>query len=305
MPEEALQSTPAPFEREDAKALLPPSPSPSPKLAKKTSQRKGPPRGVFIDEGDKASGILDPTGRIMLITHPHLLGEEFARRYGNSASNSPSLGFEELIDGSEVGDTIELGGVNPAVGTDIMLASLNSSTADPANSGQAIGPQEAFYPATGFQIGDYSFDTDDFDGRFPDDPELGEDVINMDDVIKFDDDSDDSDEATSPIFMPPARHLTDLGKMTSSEFSHLTNNNITAFRRNAQPTYATLNETPFSQLSEFSTPARSSRKRKANDSPYTSSHYNGVTPLQRMRDPNPPSTPDSAVRPKRRRLMTA
>lgn len=253
---------------------------------------------MFIDEGDKASGILDPTGKIMLITHPHLLGEEFAKRYGNSASNSPSIGFEEIIDGSEAGDSREIGSL-AAAGTDIMLASLNTVTTDPANPGQATGPQEAFYPAPGFQMEDYAFD--DFDGDFQGDADLGEDVINMEDVIKFDDDSDDSDEMTSPIFMPPGRSLATLG----SDFSHLTNDNITAFRRNADPSYASLSNGPsFSQLSEFGTPARS-RKRKTVDSPYTSSHYNGVTPVQRMKDPNPPSTPDSTIRTKRRRMMTA
>ncbi len=260
---------------------------------------------MFIDEGDKASGILDPSGKIMLITHPHLLGEEFARRYGNSASNSPSIGFEELIDESEADEAQDSANVTSAVGADIMLASLNSAVADPSNQGQATGPQEAFYPAPGFQIEDCALDAEDFEGDLEGDADLGEDIINMDDVIKFDDDSDDSDEPTSPIFMPPSSQLSGLGNV-NNEFSHLTNDNVTAFRRNADPSYAPYsNSASLSQLPDlFSTPARP-RKRKAVDSPYTSSHYNGVTPVQRMRDPNPPSTPDSSVRTKRPRLLTA
>ena len=234
----------------------------------------------------------------MLITYPHLLGEEFARRYGESTSNSPSIGFQELIDESQPGDSNQSEVATPAAGADIMLASLNSQL-DPANLGQAFGPQEAFYPALGFQPGDYAIDADDFDDDF--DADLGEDIINMDDVIKFDDDSD-SDDGNFPIFMPPKKNLS-LGN--ASDFSHLTNGNVTAFRNNADPSYAAYsNTTSFVHFPEFTTPARS-RKRRANDSPYTSSHYNGVTPVQRMKDPNPPSTPDSTNRPKRRRLMTA
>ena len=271
---------------------------------KKTTQRKGPPRGVFIDDGDKASGILDSTGKILLITHPNLLGEEFAKRYGDSKSNSPSIGFEELIEESEAGDAQQKKVLAPAAGTDIMLASLNSSVTDPANLGQATGPQEAFYPAPGFQIGDYAIDADAFDDDFDDGAELGEDVINMDDVIKFDDDSDDSDEPTSPIFMPPMKDLPGFDNVTN-EFSHLTNDNVTAFRNNADPSYTTLsNAASFANFPEFATPARP-RKRKTTNSPYTSSHYNGVTPVQRVKNPDPPSTPDSIVPRKRRRLMTA
>ena len=240
-----------------------------------------------------------------MITHPDLLGEEFAKRYGNSTSNSPSVGFEELIDESEAGDAQQQGNVTPAAGTDIMLASLNFSVADPSNPGQATGPQEAFYPAPGFQPGDYALDADDFDAEYQDDEELGEDVINMDDVIKFDDDSDDSDEPTSPIFMPPAKDLPGFGNI-SSAFSHLTNENVTAFRNNADPSYPTFSTAPsFSNFPDFNSPARPRKRKTTNDSPYTSSHYNGVTPVQRKRDPNPPLTPDDTVRPKRRRLMTA
>jgi hypothetical protein len=128
-------------------------------------------------------------------------------------------------------------------------------------------------------------------------------MMDMEDVIQFDDEPNDSDAPTTPIFVPAVRSLSNLG----NDFSHLTNNNVTAFRRDHNPSNATLanlNNQSFSRNSEFSTPARS-RKRKTVDSPYTSSHYNGVTPVQRMMDTNPPSTPDSALRTKRRRMMTA
>ena len=246
---------------------------------------------------------MDPTGKILLITHPDLLGEEFAKRYGNSTTNSPSIGFEELIDDSEAGDGQQTGNITPANGMDIMLASLNSSAADPANPGQATGPHEAFYPAPGFQLGDYELDADDFEGDYQDDGELGEDVINMDDVIKFDDDSGDSDAPTSPIFMPPMKDLTNFSN--TNGFSHLTNENVTAFRNNADPSFAPFSNTAaYSNFPDFSTPTRPRKRKTTNDSPYTSSHYNGVTPVQRVRDPNP-STPETTVPRKRRRLMTA
>jgi hypothetical protein len=127
--------------------------------------------------------------------------------------------------------------------------------------------------------------------------------MDMEDVIQYDDEPNDSDAPTTPIFVPSIRNLSNLG----NDFSHLTNDNVTAFRRDHNPSRATLaelNTQSFSRNSEFSTPARS-RKRKTVDSPYTSSHYNGVTPVQRMMDTNPPSTPETALRTKRRRMMTA
>lgn len=299
LPEEALQSTPTAVQaqRDSSPSISPPS--------KKSPQRRGPPRGVFIDEGTKTSGILDPSGKIILMTNPHLLGEEFARRYGASQTSSPDLGFAELIEESDAGDRepIELIGVP---GADIMLASLNSAFSDPSNLGQAIGPLEAFYPSNSLLFGDFAIDPDELEEDFRPDGDIGEDVINLTDVIKFDEDTDDSEAPTSPLFMPPSRELSGLGNV-NNEFAYLNNNNVTAFRRNADPAFAALNNTPsFREMdlfsSPFATPAR--RKRKNHASPYTSSHYKGVTPVQRMRAPNQPQTPDASTPAKRRRIMT-
>ena len=281
------------------------SPSVSPpvkKSFKKPAHRRGPPRGIFIDDGDKPSGILDSSGKVILMTNPHLLGEEFARRYGASQTSSPDVGFAELIDDSDAGDHMnEMVNVPNA---DIMLASLSSAMNDPYNPGNAVGPLEAFYPSSSVLIGDYAVDLDE---NFQPDDDLGEDVINLDDVIQFDEDTDDESMPTSPIFMPPSRELSILGN-TRNDLAHLNNNNVTAFRRNADQAYAAFNNAQsFNDMelfsSPFSTPAPR-RKRKHLSSPYTSSHYKGVTPVQRVRDPNQPQTPDTATPAKRRKLMT-
>ena len=240
------------------------------------------------------------------MTNPHLLGEEFARRYGASQTSSPDVGFAELIDESDVGDR-EPTDLVSVPGADIMLASLNSAINDPSNLGQSIGPLEAFYPSNSFLLGDYAVDPDELEENFRPDEELGEDVINLADVIQFDDDTDDSDAPTSPIFMPPTRELSGFGNV-NNEFAHLNNNNVTAFRRNADPAFAALSNTPSYYdmellSSPFATPAPR-RKRKHHSSPYTSSHYKGVTPVQRMRDPNHAQTPETSTPAKRRRIMT-
>ncbi|EXJ67539.1 uncharacterized protein A1O5_09552 [Cladophialophora psammophila CBS 110553] len=300
LPEEALQSTP--HAAGDEKEMSPLASPPSKKSGKKPAHRRGPPRGIFIDEGDKTSGILDPSGKIILMTNPHLLGEEFARRYGASQTSSPDVGFAELIEESDAGDrdpTELLAGPS----ADIMLASLNSAINDPFNQGQAVGPLEAFYPTNNFFFDDLAVDHGDLAGDFPTDG-LGEDVISLTDVIQFDSGSEDSDGPTSPIFMPPSQDL------LSHDFSHLNNGNVTAFRRNADPSFAAMSQLPsFLDMdymsSPLATPAPSRRRKKNHASPYTSSHYKGVTPVQRMRDPNngrasDPVTPAK----KKRRLMT-
>ncbi|EXJ83009.1 hypothetical protein A1O3_06826 [Capronia epimyces CBS 606.96] len=300
LPEEALQSTPTTTQvpRESSPSVTPP--------VKKSPRRRGPRRGIFIDEGTKTSGILDPSGKIILMTNPHLLGEEFARRYGASQTSSPDVGFAELIDESDTGER-EAGDLIGPQNADIMLASLNSAISDPSNLGQAIGPLEAFYPSSNLLFGDFAIDPDELEENFQPDEDIGEDVINLTDVIKFDEDTDDSEAPTSPLYMPPSRELSGLGNV-NNEFAYLNNNNVTAFRRNADPAFAALNNTPsFREMDLFSSPFATPaprRKRKAHASPYTSSHYKGVTPVQRMRAPNHPETPEASTPAKRRRIMT-
>jgi hypothetical protein len=235
--------------------------------------------------------MLDKSGKIMLITHPHLLGDAFARRYGNSAASSPAAAFDELLSESDFAETPNYSNITPASDMDLMLNPGNIIDAN----GIATGPQEAFFPM-GFSLGDFA---DDFDG-FDNGDDLGEDVIKMDDVIKFDDDTDDSEAPNSPFFMTPkapaSHHIWAPSAST-----------VTAFRRHQDSFKTTPSFSRFTELSSPQSALSSSRKRKATcESPYASAHYKGVTPVQRMTNTGNilPSTPDT-VRPKRQRLMTA
>ena len=246
---------------------------------------KGPPRGIFIDDGDKASGILDSSGKVIIMTNPHLLGEEFARRYGASQTSSPDMGFADVIEDSDDADTPlqNASDMFGATAADLMLGGLTSITTSTNNHGQTVGPVEAFFPSGDFLAGDYTIydlegdGVEQFGGL-----DAGELKMNLSDVISFSD-TDDEDSPTSPIYMPPAHQLAGIGNV-NNEFRHLTNDNVTAFRRNADPSYAALNNTPsfgnfpplFSPTpNRFSTP-QPKRKRKNNDSPYNHSHYKGV-----------------------------
>ena len=242
----------------------------------------GPRWGVFIDNGDKASGQLDATGKNLIITDPHLLGEEFVRRYANSALSSPGNTFAEILEGSDVTETPDLEAVAPFASVDVMLGNLNAARRD--TNGSMTGPQEAFFPlAPG--IADYETDLD---------SDLGEDVINYDNVFQFDDnESEDSDSqvqdaSASPAQAPPK---TPMANPTNHLYALMDSGNpVTAFRRSADPNFATLKTTPsFQRLAELSSPLPTvgsptgSRKRKnTNESPYASPHYDGVTPVQRI-----------------------
>jgi len=172
-----------------------------------------------------------------------------------------------------------------------MLASLNSSLNNTTDRGQATGPSEAFYPPAGFQVaGDFIVSLEeipDLADNFSDVSDEADLPLNIDDIIAFDDESTDGDELpASPIInMPPLRELAGYGNV-SNEFAHLTNRNVTAFRRNADPAHAVLNTTPsFSSLNpgEATSPQTptTGHKRKASNLPYQSSVYHGVTPVQR------------------------
>ena len=228
------------------------------------------------------------------MANPHLLGEEFARRYGASQTSSPDIGFAELIEESDACDSTD---PIAAPSADIMIASLNTAANDPLPRGQAVGPLEAFFAPDGFFMDSLGGDAaGDYGAK-----ELGGELINMNDVIQFDDDSEASDGLASPICMPASQEF------LSRDFAHLDNGNVTAFRRNADPAFAAMgNLPPHLDINMMSPPLSTPtpRRRRTHSSPYTSSHYKGVTPVQRMRDPNNGRTPDTAPPAKKRRLMT-
>lgn len=222
------------------------------------------------------------------MTNPHLLGEEFARRYGASQTSSPDVGFAELIEESDAEDYDPVD-VRFHPTPNIMLAGLNSVPDVPSAQGQAVGPMEAFYPP-GNSLMNSVYEAD-YEGD-----ELGENEIDITDVIQFSsDDAEDSDVVPSPAVTQPS-----LGK----DFSHLNSNNVTAFRHNADPAMRRLPPRLDINLtsSPLATPAPRRRKR-AHSSPYASSHYKGVTPVQRMKDPHNGRISDVATPAKKRRLM--
>lgn len=182
------------------------------------------------------------------------------------------FGETDSSQGSQNGDAI------PAEGLDLMLSGLNSSS-----NGQAVGLPEAFIPTQAprrpsqDQMNAIASNFLDF----PDD-ESGEMDMNLDDMISFGNDSDD-ESPTSPIFMPDDLDLLNSG----SALSHLNNMNVTAFRRNADPTFATQSLPPTPIRGHFARPRVNRKRRSENDSPYNHSHYQGVTPVQRITDNNP------------------
>jgi hypothetical protein len=165
---------------------------------------------------------------------------------------------------------------------DIMIAGLNSNG---NTASQATGPSEAFYPPTGFQVaGDYIVSQEELAQTFSDTDE-GDIHVDLGAFVAFDNETSD-DEDKPAINMPPISELP--GYVINDEYSHLNNRNVTAFRRNADPAQAVLNTTPtFSSFhqSEASRPRprtpKTGTKRKANNLPYQSPVYQGVTPVQR------------------------
>ena len=224
---------------------------------------------------------------------PDLLGEAFARRYNASATSTPEMGLAEMLEESEGASQISADAV--PTGMDAMISGSNSFD-DHISTAQTLAAQGAFDPAPNFMAGDYDIEGQDLENQLSGDPDC-QDL--MEDMIKFEDDSD-SDGATSPVFMPSTFSAL---STRSSGLEHLNSSNISAFRQHADSRKQHLRNTPsFNKHSDFSTPSRP-RKRKA-ESPYSSNHYKGVTPVQRMRDPDCPTTPNNDGRSKRRRMMT-
>lgn len=302
LPPEAHIATPiTPFRTvDDVQTGTPSSPSASPKRKKgkkqkeKTPRSKGPRAGTFIVDQDKPWGILDASGkRVIMLPAPDSqrhdwLDEKLKRAYDDPGN--ATLG--QLLDESDGSQTSSQDFIETTMEgkADIMLAGLNSHRHNAGPTGQATGPAEAFYPPTGYQVaGDYVVSQIELTRTFSDSDE-GDIPMDLRNFISFDDEpSDDEDSPSSPsvaINMPPVSELP--GYAVNNEFPHLNNRNVTAFRRNADPSQAVLNTTPnftnFSR-SEASSPRphtpKSGQKRKASNLPYQSPIYQGVTPVQR------------------------
>lgn len=254
--------------------------------------------GRFIDDGSQSAGILDSTGTILLITNPQSLGEEFSRRYGASAPPSPGLDFADAV----LGDNSQSPGTLANLMPDPMFSGLNSR-ANATAGGQTIGIPRAFFPPADETIG-IGGDPEQFDddGSIYSDMDEGEQGIRIEDIVAFDTDSDD-ESPTSPVMS--------YDPFSSPALSHLTNGNVTAFRRNADPTFRAMYSSPIAnhaatQAAKESTgrKSRTPKKRKSRtDSPYSDAYYKGVTPVQRVSHPNNEPVMSSPAANKRRRLM--
>jgi hypothetical protein len=302
LPPEAHSATPTTafptFDDELNAPASSPSPSPKRKKGKKQNEKvprsKGPRAGTFIVDQDKPWGILDASGkRVVMLPAPDSqrhdwLDAKLRRDYDDPGSAT----LDQLLDESDGSHTSSQDVMETTMEgkVDIMLAGLNSNRNNAGPTGQATGPSEAFYPPIGFRVaGDYVVSQDELTRSFSDSDE-GDIHMDIRNFISFDDDPSDEDESpTSPgvvINMPPVSELP--GFAVNDTFPHLNNRNVTAFRRNADPSQAVLNTTPnFSSFSrnEASSPRpqtpKIGRKRKASNLPYQSPVYQGVTPVQR------------------------
>ena len=295
LPPDAHTTTPITHQSIDYEAVAPatsPSTSPKRKKGKKEkAPRKGPRAGTFIVDQDKPWGILDASGkRVVMLPAPDSQRHDWLDAKLRQDYDAPGEAtLDQLLDESDGSVTSSQDAMeNTMEGkADIMLAGLNSND---TGTGQATGPSEAFYPPTGYQVaGDYIISQEELTRTFSDSDE-GDIPMDIGNFISFDDDlSDEDDTPTSPamvINMPPVSELP--GYAINEEFPHLNNRNVTAFRRNADPAQAVLNTTPtFSSFQQSETSSHRPRtpktghKRKASSLPYQSPVYQGVTPVQR------------------------
>ncbi|KKY17683.1 hypothetical protein UCRPC4_g05316 [Phaeomoniella chlamydospora] len=273
--------------------------SPNGKKDKKSPpRRRGPMRGIFKFDGDKPWAVLDPSGKkITFCPAPNTNRHEWLERKVNealglaSAQSSPRASFATLLDDSDRSVTSSQDNgetMFSATGANVMMAGLNGGAAVAGHNGHVTGAPEAFYAPAGSQIfGDYMIDPEDLDLDEDDiaDP-TGEARLNIEDMITFDDDSDDNDLPASPIFTPAELASTPINKNADS-YSHLNSDNIMSFRRGTDPSSATRQRQWDFEARPPSTPlfkvpsSPISRKRKARSPPYKGDHYKGVTAVER------------------------
>lgn len=232
-------------------------------------------RGIFEDAGDKVTAILDPTGKKLLLSDPHLLGGVFARRFGPSVPASPSVGFSDAVFGDS-GSSQATDSPRPQsaqmTNVDPMFAGLISG-ANASLNGQATGLPEAFIPSNSSFLNDLVAG-DLFDGE-EEDPET---TLRLEDMIAFGEDTDDESTVDSPIVPNPftAHSMSAPG----TPLAHLNQYNVAAFKRNMTSTY--FGSSPAPLRNTFASPLKRKRRATRNDSPYNHSHYAGVTPVQRI-----------------------
>lgn len=238
------------------------------------------------------TAILDPTGRKLLLSDPHLLGGIFARRFGPSVPTSPSVGFSEAVfgesDASQASNSPQQQIVHPVPNVDPMFSGLTTGEHASIN-GHAIGFPEAFIP-TRLNFMKEFVAADIFDDEIYD----PEQMLSMDDMIVFDGENTDDENADSPM-LPNNFNLGSLSA-PSTPLPHLNHMNVTAFKRNTEPNFFGSSPHPAPMRNRIATPLKRKRKPAKYDSPYNDAHYHGVTPVQRVtaQDHELPSSPGSS-----------
>ena len=278
------------------------SPPPAP-VGRGTSGQKGPVRGIFEDDGAKATAILDPSGKKLLFSDAHLIGGVFARKYGPSLPASRSNSFASAVlnetDSSQASGSPRPQTAQPIPSVDLMLSGLTSGEHAPTD-GQATGPLEAFMPADTSFLNNF-ITTDLFGGEDDINPD-GD--LRLEDIIAFGTNTDDNESVCdSPM---PTSFLPDTGISTpSTPLAHLNHMNVAAFKRKAEPHRFDAPPLPSPMRNNFLTPHKRKRRSTRNDSPYNNAHYQGVTPVQRITCDELPSSPapSSSHMHKRRRTM--
>ena len=253
----------------------------SPTSSRRSPIHKGPIRGTFEDDGDKVTAILDPTGRKLLLQDPHLLGGVFARKYGPSAPASPSNSFTSaVLEDSDDDASITESPAQPHP-LDISLAVMNSqhqSTNEDFSSDFMLAKSSLL---SDFIVADALHE----DGKGPD----GD--LNFEDLISVGSTNEDEE-------MPlPATHaFPPSSSAPGTPLSHLNHLNVTAFKRRTEQRSFGIGMPFPPMLGQFSiddpcssplrakhiTPLKRKRRVDKHESPYNHSHYDGVTPVQRV-----------------------
>ena len=252
----------------------------------RTPGQKGPVRGTFEDDGEKATAILDSSGKKLVFWDAHLIGGVFARKYGGpSAPASRSNSFASAVLNETDSSHASMSPQPPIASPPTALPMLNAdlilsspTSGEPAAmDGQAIPLPESFTSADISFLNQYTT---------PDDISLDYDIapdgnLRLSDIIAMGTDTD-GDESNSET--PMAASLLPSSMSAPSTpivpLAHLNHMNVSAFKRKAEPHL--LDTLPSPMRNSFVTPLKRKRRSTRYEAPYSNPLYEGVTPVQRV-----------------------
>ena len=269
-------------------------------------RRKGPPCGIFKVDQDKSWAILDSTGRKILQipaanTNRHAWLDEMSQSISApSSSASPLTSSLNLHGEGEPATVASAAGKRLAITIAVpstMMASLKGKNANENDHGQTTGSPKAFF-SKGLQLvgGDYAIspepESDAYDDADP--PNTKKSSFPLHEFLEDlgDEDTEDADSEL-PLYAPADENLTG---DNDGLFGHLSNVDVTAFRRSADPMSVSRPGTSYSYdpqnspiaAAAFALPAAAARtpttshKRKGSSTPYQDEKiYGNVTPVER------------------------